>query len=73
MQVFVSDAPGVREGVLKPAWEGRIDLKQYPRFMFHPALGMVIVRSRREERALGPEWSRSPLPRSWSPRGQLRN
>jgi hypothetical protein len=34
----------------------------YPRWMFHRSLPMVIIYSEAEEAALGPEWSRTYRP-----------
>jgi transcriptional regulator with XRE-family HTH domain len=59
-EIFVSGLPGVPEGLLKPTWDEFVDPKAYPKCMYHPVRPMVIVRSPREERALGPEWSRKP-------------
>ena len=63
-ETFVRALPGVREGLLAPRWSEFIDPKEYPRCMHHRTLPMTVVNSPREERALGPEWSRRPLPPS---------
>jgi hypothetical protein len=34
----------------------------YPRWMFHRAKPMALVQNPEEEAALGPEWSRVPIP-----------
>ncbi len=34
----------------------------YPRWMFHRTKPMVCVNNQEEEAALGPQWSRTPLP-----------
>ncbi len=34
----------------------------YPRWMFHRTKAMVCVNNPEEEAALGPQWSRTPLP-----------
>src|SRR5215472_3035206 len=61
-EIFVCALPGVYEGLLAPAWSEFIDPKEYPRCMFHRSLPVAVVNSPQEERALGPEWSRRPLP-----------
>ena len=33
----------------------------YPRWMFHRTRPMVMVQNEKEEKALGPEWSRIPV------------
>ena len=48
------------QGLLAPTWPEFIDPTEYPRYLHHSTQPMVIVHSPREERALGPEWSRKP-------------
>jgi transcriptional regulator with XRE-family HTH domain len=62
-EVFVSELPGVRQGLLTPAWSEVIDPKEFPRWLFHLNRPPALVNSPREERALGAEWSRHPLPK----------
>lgn len=48
-------------------------MSDYPRFMFHPSMPWVIVRSDEEEQALGPDWTRTVQgpPRSADPAQNL--